>query len=493
MISRVQTAILFAILTTLAVGCSYQRSPITGKKTPYGYSWQRELEIGRESDPLIVAEYGVYDEGAATAYVQAVGQRVLEQSHLRRPETLPEYRIDFTFRVLDSPILNAFALPGGYVYVTRGLLAHMENEAQLAMVLGHEIGHVAGRHSSKQAFKNQMSQIGIVGGAVVGEVLAGAGAELLQAGSQASQLILLSYSRGSESESDELGVEYAAKAGYRAGEGAGFFKTLQRVSEKAGSRIPAWQSTHPDPGEREVKIKEMAAVWELDLAMDEVARDPLLEAIDGIVVGDNPRQGFVRNDVFYHPDLAFRYPVPSGWTVYNLTTKVAMTDAEQQVVVILSLTQGDSVVDAASSFAKESQVTVQNHGERTINGLDAYFVEATLSQNQQTLRLEAYFIEYGGRIYQFLAYTYSHLFSAMATSLREAPLGFRQLHDPEMLKIQPDRLQVIRASGTRPLSSFVSGLPDQFEPEDVAILNQLQLSSEVKSGQHIKLFSSPGE
>ena len=175
------------IFVLLLSSCSYQRSPITGNKTAYGYSWERELEIGRQSDPAIIAEYGLYDDEAVSEYVIEIGERVLAHSHLRRPETLPEYRIEFTFRVLDSPVLNAFALPGGFVYVTRGILAHMENEAQLAMVLGHEIAHVAARHSSQQAFKNQLSQIGLVGGAVVGEVLAGAGAEMLSIGSQASQ------------------------------------------------------------------------------------------------------------------------------------------------------------------------------------------------------------------------------------------------------------------------------------------------------------------
>ena len=481
------------LISVLAIGCSYQASPITGKKTAYGYSWERELQIGRESDPAIIAEYGLYDDDAVTEYVRRVGQRVLDESHLRRPETSSEYRIDFTFRVLDSPILNAFALPGGYVYVTRGLLAHMESEAQLAMVLGHEVAHVAARHSSRQAFKNQLGQIGVVGGAVVGEVLAGAGAELLQVGSQASQLLMLSYSRGSESESDELGVEYAAKAGYQAADGAGFFVTLKRVSEKAGSRIPSWQSTHPDPGEREVRIREMAASWNQDLEMKDVSRERLMEVIDGIVVGNNPRQGFEKESVFYHPDLAFKYPVPLGWTVYNLTTKVAMTDPNAQAVVILSLTPGDSPVDAASAFTKDNQVTVREHGEVTINGFDAYFVEAAFSQQQQPIRIAAYFIEYDGRIYQFLAYTYANLYADFSESLRQAPLGFRRVYDRRILDIQPDRLQVITASTSQTLSSFLTSVPEQFERADVAILNQLELSSQVAAGQTVKLFSSPAE
>ncbi|MFC2085807.1 M48 family metalloprotease [Bacteroidota bacterium] len=489
----VRTAVLLLVVSSLCYGCSYQRSMITGKKTPYGYSWEQELAIGRESDPAIAAEYGLYNDDDLSSYVTSVGERVLAESHLRRAETPPEYRIDFTFRVLDSPILNAFALPGGYVYVTRGLLAHMENEAQLAMVLGHEVAHVAARHSSRQAFKSQLGQLGVVGGAVLGEVLAGAGAELLQVGSQVSQLIMLSYSRGSETESDELGVEYAAKAHYEAAEGAGFFQTLKRVSDKAGSRIPSWQSTHPDPGDREVKIRDMAAVWDQQLEMDDVGRERLLSAVDDIVVGTNPRQGFERGNVFYHPELAFKFPVPPGWTLYNLTTKVAMTDSKQQAVVIITLAKGDNVVDAASSFVKESQVILQDHHETTINGLDAYVVEATYNQNQQPLRLLIHFISYNGLVYQFLSYTYASMYSDMVASMSESAVGFSRLADQTILGIQPDRLNVITIRKAGALSSQIGNVPDQFEADDVAILNQLDLSSELARGQKLKLFSSPGE
>ena len=235
----------------------------------------------------------------------------------------------------------------------------------------------------------------------------------------------------------------------------------------------------------------MAAEWDSLLTMDDIGRDRFLAAIDGIVVGANPRQGFVRDDVFYHPDLAFRFPQPRGWTLYNLTTKVAMTDANQQVVVILSLASGSSARDAASSFADESQVNVLDHGATQINGLDAYQLEASIVQEQQQLRLAAYFIEYDGRVYQFLGYTYASRFADMEREIRTPATGFRTLQDPSILGIQPDRLQIIRTSRSGALSSFVRDLPEQFQPEDIAILNQLELNSSVDTGVKLKLVSTP--
>ena len=147
-----------------------ERSPITGKKRAYGYSWQEEIELGRDADKEITAQYGIYDDPELTAYVDEMGQELVVVSHLERDDTDPRFRdTKFVFRVLDSPVVNAFALPGGYVYVTRGLMGHLENEAQLAVVLGHEIGHVAARHASQRAAEQQLGQIAIIGGAVVGE------------------------------------------------------------------------------------------------------------------------------------------------------------------------------------------------------------------------------------------------------------------------------------------------------------------------------------
>ena len=162
-------------MVTFSVGCvSLEHSPVTDSRRAYAYTWQQELELGREADEQIIDYYGMYNNDALTNYVSAIGERVLEHSHFRRDNTRAEYaNIAFTFRVLDSPVVNAFALPGGYNYVTRGLLAHMTSEAQLAMVIGHEIAHVAARHASQQALRQQAGQILLIGTAVLGEELLG--------------------------------------------------------------------------------------------------------------------------------------------------------------------------------------------------------------------------------------------------------------------------------------------------------------------------------
>jgi predicted Zn-dependent protease len=176
------------------------------------YSWEEEIKIGQDADPQIVAQYGIYDDPEITEYVNNLSNSVLANSHMRREGTDRKFReTEFYFKVLDSPVVNAFALPGGYVYFTRGLMAHLNNEAQLSVVIGHEIGHVAARHASQRALQQQLGQIAVIGGAVIGQELLGLpGASILDMSSQAAQLLFLSYSRDAERESDELGVEYSA-------------------------------------------------------------------------------------------------------------------------------------------------------------------------------------------------------------------------------------------------------------------------------------------
>jgi len=484
----IRKLLVLLILASFVASCTVSQSPVTGRKRAYGYTWEQEIQLGKESDPAIVAEYGEYDDQQLLAYVRSVGERVLAESHLRRADTKPEYRIPFTFRVLDSPILNAFALPGGYVYVTRGLVAHMENEAQLAVVLGHEIGHVAARHASQQALSGQFATLGVIGGAVLGEVIAGAGGEILQAGSAASQLLLLSYSRSHESESDRLGVEYAARAGYKAEEGAGFFVTLKRVSEKAGQRIPSWQSTHPDPGQREVKIREMAAQWADSVSMTDVGRDRLLAQVDGMVVGANPRQGYVEEQKFLHPDLAFQFPIPNNWKLYNLTTAVVMTNQDQTAINQLRIA-GDvqNASAAASKFASTQGVTVRTSGATRINGLSAQRVRATYADQQAQYEILAVFIDYNGNVYQFLGYTTPDKYRAAEPAFIQSMQGFARLTDQKALAIQPDRVEVTSASRNGTFQSFIGTLPSQFTQDDVAILNQLQLDSNVTRGTKLKL------
>jgi predicted Zn-dependent protease len=260
---RYITPVLLAIAFLFTPACVTERNPVTGKRQMLGFSWSQEQQIGKEADAEIVQQYGLYEDPELQAYVNRVGQKVLAESQLRDPKTAAQYReTPFTFRVLNSPVVNAFAVPGGYVYVTRGLLTHLDNEAQLAVVLGHEVGHVAARHSARQAAKAQIGQLGLMAGAILGSAVLEnpqVANQLLGLSSQAMQLLMTKYSRDAEREADQLGVTWAAERGYDAGESAAFFQSLKRIGERDGLRLPAWQSTHPDPGEREQTVKALSA------------------------------------------------------------------------------------------------------------------------------------------------------------------------------------------------------------------------------------------
>src|SRR5688572_21507744 len=209
--SSLLTKSIIATLLVLVVGCAV--NPVTGKKQVSLMSEAQELALGAESDPQIIAQFGLYEDAEMKSFIEKHGQEMAAISH--RPN------LQFHFRILDSPVVNAFAVPGGYVYFTRGIMAHFNNEAEFAGVLGHEIGHVTARHSVDQYTKSTIAQVLMIGGLIVSKELRAFANEA----NMAMQLMFLKYSRDHESQSDELGVEYSTKIGYDAREMAGFFNT----------------------------------------------------------------------------------------------------------------------------------------------------------------------------------------------------------------------------------------------------------------------------
>ena len=371
--------LLFIVFLT---GCVTEPSALTGEKKSYGYTWQQELEIGKSSDRDLVREMGLYPDESLSNYVTEIGERVLTQSNLRQPDTPEIYRdLKFTFRVMDSPVVNAFALPGGYVYVTRGLLAHLNNEAQLAVVLGHEITHVAARHASQQALKEQWGQIGLVAGAVIGQGITGNerfADQFLGLGGSVFQILNLKYGRDAERESDIYGVEYSAKAGYEVGESAAFFNSLGRISEQSGQSLPTWQSSHPDSGERQNLINQLALEMRQKYGDLKVGETEYLRRIDGLVVGKNPRQGFVLRGKFYHPALDFQFSVPEGWRVKNEAGRVTLVDRQGKGIMILSGGEGDTPEVAVRSFVASSKVQPIRLEPSRLGGSPGYVVEGVV-------------------------------------------------------------------------------------------------------------------
>lgn len=494
---RIKNIVLIALTACFLSFCVIQRSPVSDSKRAYAYSWEEEKRIGKQADVQIQQQFGVY-EGDVVDYVKKVGQKVLEVSHMRREDTPQKYReTEFHFRVLDSPVTNAFALPGGYVYVTRGLLAHLKNEAQLAVVLGHEIGHVAARHASQRALEQQLGQIALIGGAVAGQEFLGVPAgSILNLGSQAAQLLFFSYSRDDERESDQLGVEYAAMQHYTAADGAGFFKSLERISEQSGQSLPTWASTHPDPGERAERIPELAQHWaEKGYEQTVEGTEQYMKTIEDLVFGMNPRQGFARDGHFFHPELEFQFRYPGHWQLINQPSMVGIINEEQDAITIMQIdSKAESPRASVSTFVNQQGFEVLAQGDQNseLDGFEA--IARAQTQQGENYQFYVYAVAYEGNIYRFVSYTLAERFEQYVDQFIETSTSFRDLNDHEILNIQPVELRTFRADHSAPFSDFLpdgSILPDNYPmkitAEDLAILNQVQMDERIEEGTWIKM------
>lgn len=485
---------LFVLLFISANSCVVQQSPVSGVTRAYAYSWEQEKQIGREVDEEILAEFGYYGDEALQSYFTGLSEEILQNSHMRREDTAEQFRTtEFTFRVLDSPVVNAFALPGGYVYVTRGLLAHMNNEAQLAVVIGHEIGHVAARHASQRGLQQMVGQVVVLGGAILGQELLGLpGESILNLSGTAAQLLFLRNSREHERESDRLGVEYASKSGFDAAEGAAFFTTLRRLSERAGHTLPNFLSTHPDPGQREQSIPELAQVWaERGYEQTRVNTDEYLGTIEGMTFGTNPRNGFTEDGFYYHPELEFQFAFPEGWQLINQPSRVVVVHPDRDAVMLLRIDHDAATArESVETFLRVNSIEAESERALRSSGrYPGYEAQFTIEEeNGDTLRVQLYAVEYGERVYRFLNYADADKFSSYRLDFTLSVASFNALTDPSILAIQPVRLEIRKVQQQTTLRELLpSELPMQIEVEEVAIINQLQLDDVIETGRRLKI------
>jgi len=480
-------ALLLLLSALLIYACVSDIVPATGERRYLGYTWQQETEIGKEASKEIAALFGTYRDARVERYVTEVGNRVLATSHLRRPGADERVRnTPVNFGVLDSPIINAMALPGGYIYVTRGMLAHLNEEDQLAMVLAHEIGHVAARHAARQAWQQKIGQGLLLGGAVLSQGLGLPAQDILNLGSMAAQLVFLRYSREDELEADKLGAEYASAAGYDPREVIAFFQTLDRIQEKEGQGMPSFLSTHPNPGDRIQRIQQMTGPsGQKRPAVD----SRYLNTVENLVIGEDPRQGFVEGNVYYHPDLRFRFPVPRGFKVINQPTQVVMVEGQNRAILGFTSTGEKSPDAAAAKFLSQPGLRVIERSPTRSNGLPAFAAVADAQmENKQVVRLMVYFVEYRGSVYQFVGYTGQQAFNSFRGAFLQTMQGFGELQDSRMLNRQPVRIHLQTTSRAAPFRDLIpSSLPAPFTAQEVAILNQVELNQEIGSRRILKV------
>jgi predicted Zn-dependent protease len=441
-------------------------------------SESQEIALGREADPTIVATYGLYDDPALAAYVDSIGQRLAAVSH--RP------KLQFTFRVLDSPVLNAFALPGGYIYVTRGILAHMNDEAELAMVLGHEIGHVTARHGAGQYSRSTLAGLGLA----VGSVFSSEVARFSGLAESALGLLFLKYGRDDERESDQLGVQYSVAAGWDPEHGVDFFEVLDRQQQQSGQTLPAWLSTHPAPQDRVVRTRQLAS--EVKTAGTYRIGEPSHKGqIDGIVFGDDPRQGFFTGSLFQHPDLRFQLRFPEGWTTRNTPTAVLAVEPERQARLQLTLEDGDGLDPVAyvRALAQSAQAEVLGLRAESIGGYDGALGEIRLVSDSQTTIFQVAAIqrERAGPLYQILGVGSGSFATWQPTFLRTMR-SFEPLRDGKALALRSNRLRVVRLERQRTLSDVVRGYDDvPVTLPTLALLNNIRSDTPLQAGFRLKI------
>lgn len=444
----------------------------------------QEIAMGKEADPQIIAQYGLYENQELQDFINEKGKQMGAISH--RPQ------LEYNFRIVDSDILNAFAIPGGYVYFTRGIMAYFNNEAQFAGVLGHEIGHIAARHSVEQQRNQILGQAGIIAGVILAPDLAG----LAQPASQGLGLLFLKFGRDAERESDRLGVEYSTKINYDAKEMAKFFETLDRQSAQAGQgEIPEFLSTHPNPGDRQKTVDKLADEWKQKqhLTNAQINRNTYLKKIEGLVYGEDPRQGYLENNVFYHPEMKFQFNVPSGWQYQNTPQQVQLASKDGKAMMMMTAGKGNSPEEAAAAFLKQNGLQAIDSKKTTVNGLPAVAVIADAQQDPQqqqaAMRTLSYFIQYGESIFLLLGASATTDFQTYASTFTASQESFRQLTDQSKIDKKPERIRLKTAGSNTTLEQLLrQNNVEEKRLEEHAILNGMQLKDAVQSGTLIKII-----
>ena len=469
---RRSLAPLCAVVVWLA-GCA--TNPATGEKQFSLISEGQEVQMGLQADPSIVGSMGLDPDSGRQRYVRELGLRLASVSE--RPG------LPWTFRVIDDPVVNAFAVPGGHIYVTRGILAHLNSEAELASVLGHEIGHVTARHSVTQMSRQQLAQLGLV----VGTVLKPEWSRYAGIAAQGLGLLFLKYSRDDESQADRLGLRYMRRGGYDAHRMPEVFTLLDRVSQASGGgRVPEWLATHPNPGNRRGAIEQQIAALPAESLGTVVNRDPYLRRIDGVVFGDNPRDGFFKGTEFFQPDLKFRIIFPQGWATQNQRQAVVAVSAQQDALVQLSLSDQATPEAAAQAFFAQQGVRGAS-GRGFVHGFAAAGgAFSALTEDSTVLSGKAVFVAYDARVYQLLSYAPQARWPTYRDAADQAIASFDRLTDAAILAVQPWRLQLVSLPQAMTIEDFTRRYPAPVPPATIALVNNVDPGTRFGSGTLVK-------
>jgi predicted Zn-dependent protease len=471
-----QEAAAVALLALLAACAT---NPVTGKREISLMSEGQEIAIGKENHPQILREMGQYNDPGLQRYVSDIGLKLAKTSE--RPN------LPWTFTVVDQPVVNAFAVPGGFIYITRGILSYLDNEAQLVGVLGHEIGHVTARHSAQQYTRQIGGQLGLL---ALG-IFVPAAQPFGEVGAQALGLLFLKYGRGDELQSDSLGAKYAATNGWDPRAVPAFLATLGRMREGSEKGIPNWLSTHPDPASRVDEVQGIVQQLMAGRTNFVTDRDEYLGRIDGMIFGDNPEQGIVRGNAFLHPVLRFRLDYPQSWQIQNSPQQVVAKAPNADVFIVLQLVQkpqGRNVEEVALSSMQGAGFRPVRGERTTINGLDAFVgVYQGQMEGLGAVGTRAAHIAHNNQVYLLAGLVPAQGFEQVDSAFVQTIRSFRPLSAAEAENIRPNRVDLYTVRSGDTWQSIAARSGGVVDARTLAVMNNLQTGAEPQPGSRIKI------
>jgi predicted Zn-dependent protease len=445
---------------------------------------QNDRATAARSHPQILQQFGGAVEGPLGTYVAGVGERVATAAGVSG---------QCTFSVVNTDVVNAFAVPGCYIYITRGLLAIMNSEDELASVLGHEVGHVVADHSARRQNTAAMTSLG----AILAGVLTGSG-QIAQAAGQVGQLYALNYSRDQEFESDDLGIRYLAANGYNPYAAGDMLRALgrndeltTRTSNREASAIPAWARTHPLSADRVTRANAHAQAAGASRENPPENTRAYLQAINGMIYGDDPEQGFVNGRNFSHPGMRITFDAPQGASLTNTPQAVIVRGQNLQAQFSGGALQGDleayanNVLRQVIGQAPATQI--ERPHRSTTNGLETVAILARAQTQQgQVLDVSVTAYRVGNQAYHFVAITPQggmNVINPMTAS-------FRQLSAQEAGALRARQITLVTVGARDTAQSLANRMAyGDYKLERFLALNGLESASDLRAGQTVKLVT----
>lgn len=479
---------IFLFSLSLFTGCAV--NPVSGKQDLVLLSESDEIALGHKTNQEVLQQYKIYDDPALQAYVQKIGNKVALKSH--------RSNLDYRFTVLDSQEVNAFALPGGYIYITRGLMSYLKSEAELAAVLGHEVGHVTARHSVRQHSANKLTNLGLTLGSLF---VPG----MTQTSSQLAQLfgaaLLRGYGREHELEADRLGAEYLARTGYNPNAMLDVIRVLknqevfEREVAKAEGREPRTYhgvfSTHPD---NDTRLKEVVGtahkLTENTASASYVGHEEYMSYINKMVYGDSPRDGILRDNRFFHEDLNFSMTFPKNWSVSNLPDRILLAAPDEAAFMQITTEDIDKKISPRNFIIQRMRLTnLDDEAVLNINGLQAYTGVSVINTEEGARPTRVTVIYFEGRAYVIAGTAkVANNLAKYDQAILDTAKSFHALTKKEKLLAQPLRLNVIQASKQTRFARLAKQTSlDAHAESQLRLLNAMYPDGEPKKGQLLKI------